>query len=150
MTPSLMPTGPDAWHMLDPASMSVVIVIVLYCTVLYCTVLHSAAPQCVVSFRALLYRTVPYCTVLSFTVVYCAVGVLLCRVTNCIVLLCTVLYSAVSYFLYCIVRSSLLTKHTNTPPTDQHNGHILTDVFSISVLVSVFTVSQCPCLLFVF
>ena len=28
MTPSLMPAGPDAWHMLDQASMSVVIVIV--------------------------------------------------------------------------------------------------------------------------
>ena len=28
MTPSLMPTGPDAQHMLDPSSTSVVIVIV--------------------------------------------------------------------------------------------------------------------------
>ena len=29
MTPSLMPAGPDAWHTLDPSSMSVVIVIVI-------------------------------------------------------------------------------------------------------------------------
>ena len=29
MTPSLMPAGPDVWHMLDPSSVSVVIVIVL-------------------------------------------------------------------------------------------------------------------------
>ena len=31
-----------------------------------------------------------------------------------------------------------------TPPTDQHNAHIFTEVFSITVVVSVLIVSQCP------
>ena len=34
MTPSLMPTAPDAWHMFNPSSVSVVIVVVILQTTL--------------------------------------------------------------------------------------------------------------------
>ena len=50
---------------------------------------------------------------------------------------------------FCVLVCWLLTQHTNTPPTDRHNAHIFTVVFSISVLVSVVIVGQCPCLVLV-
>ena len=48
MTPSLMPAGPDAQHMLDPYSMSVVIVIVIE----YLARLGSGRGPCTVALRA--------------------------------------------------------------------------------------------------